>query len=66
MNLGKKFSLVLATTLRMDGVPDSEEWAPQKALVIPSLADSFEYVMFGKVYRIQEDDGTTCETPSRL
>ena len=63
IHLGNKFSLALATTLKMD--EDQNKGDPQKARIV-SLDDSFEYVMFGRVYRIQEDDGTTCETPSRL
>ncbi|XP_046450605.1 DNA-directed RNA polymerases I, II, and III subunit RPABC3-like [Daphnia pulex] len=64
MDLGDKFRLVLATTLREDGCSDAGEWAPQD-LGIPSRADSFEYVMFGKVYRIEGDEGST-EPSSRL
>nr|CAH0103013.1 unnamed protein product [Daphnia galeata] len=64
MDLGDKFRLVLATTLREDGCSDAGEWAPQD-LGIPSRADSFEYVMFGKVYRIEGDEGST-EPSTRL
>jgi len=54
MDLGDKFRLVLATTLREDGYPESGEWTPLDTG--PSRADSFEYVMFGKIYRIEGDE----------
>ena len=59
-----KFRLVLVTTLREDGCADAGEWAPQD-VGIPSRADSFEYVMYGKVYRIEGDEGSA-EPSSRL
>lgn len=62
---GDKFRLVLATTLREDGHSDAGEWAPQEA-GMTSRADSFEYVMFGKVYRIEGDEGSTSEPSTRL
>jgi len=64
MELADKFRLVLATTLREDGCADAGEWAPQD-VGIPSRADSFEYVMYGKVYRIEGDEGSS-EPSSRL
>ena len=51
---GDKFRMVIATSLREDGVPDNGEYDPQST--VPSRADSFEYVMYGKVYRIEGDD----------
>ena len=60
---GDKFRLVLATTLREDGCSDAGEWAPQEQA--PSRADSFEYVMYGKVYKIEGDDGSN-EPSNRL
>lgn len=53
VELGDKFRLVLATTLREDGYPDSGEWNPLEES--PRMS-SFEYVMFGKIYRIDGDD----------
>lgn len=52
---GEKFRLVIATTLREDGVPDDTEFNPQNTG--PNRADQFEYVMYGKVYRIEGDEG---------
>lgn len=63
MELGDKFRLVLATTLREDGYPDSGEWNPLDTE--GSRADSFEYVMYGLNYRIEGDDSAP-ETSSRL
>ncbi|KAI4488522.1 hypothetical protein M0802_011562 [Mischocyttarus mexicanus] len=61
---GDKFRLVLATTLREDGYPDGGEWnaTDQEG---GSRADSFEYVMSGKVYRIEGDEASN-EPSSRL
>lgn len=62
--LGDKFRLVLATTLREDGYPDGNEWNPMEQEG-GSRADSFEYVMSGKVYRIEGDEANN-EPSSRL
>lgn len=51
---GDKFRLVLATTLKESGYPDSGEYKP--AEIEGSRADSFEYVMQGKIYRIEGDN----------
>ena len=42
-------SQVLASSLREDGFADQGEWSPLDTG--PSRADSFEYVMHGKIYR---------------
>merc|ERR1719213_787366 len=49
MDFGDKFRLVLASSLREDGYADQGEWSPLDSG--PSRADSFEYVMHGKIYR---------------
>ena len=54
VDLGEKFRLVLATTLKEDGTPDDGEYNPIDTG--PSRADQFEYVMYGKVYRIDAED----------
>ncbi|KYQ51531.1 DNA-directed RNA polymerases I, II, and III subunit RPABC3 [Trachymyrmex zeteki] len=64
MELGDKFRLVLSTTLREDGYPDGNEWNPMEQEG-GSRADSFEYVMSGKVYRIEGDEANN-EPSSRL
>lgn len=61
---GDKFRLVLATTLREDGFPDSGDWNPQDAE--GSRADSFEYVMFGKIYRIEGDENSKEPSKNKL
>lgn len=55
--------MVIATTLREDGLPDDGEY--QANDTGPSRADSFEYVMHGKVYRIEADESGG-DTISRL
>jgi len=61
VELADKFRMVIATSLREDGVPDDGEYDPTDSG--PSRADSFEYVMYGKVYRIEGED---YEPSSRL
>ncbi|XP_070184137.1 DNA-directed RNA polymerases I, II, and III subunit RPABC3-like [Littorina saxatilis] len=56
VDLGEKFRLVIATTLREDGVPEDTEFNPRTSRN-PNRADQFEYVMYGKVYRIEGDEG---------
>lgn len=63
MDLGDKFRLVLATTLREDGYPDNGDWNPMETE--GSRADSFEYVMYGRIYRIEGDE-LSQEPSSRL
>ncbi|KAI1235951.1 hypothetical protein DV515_00008633 [Chloebia gouldiae] len=53
VDLGDKFRLVIASTLYEDGTLDDGE------------ADQFEYVMYGKVYRIEGDE-TSTEAATRL
>jgi len=48
--------MVIATTLREDGYLDDGEY--QAGDTGPSRADSFEYVMHGKVYRIETEENT--------
>ena len=62
---GDKFRLVLASTLREDGYPDGGEWNPSEQTG-PSRADSFEYVMYGTIYRIEGDEDRLGEPASRL
>ncbi|VDP00513.1 unnamed protein product [Soboliphyme baturini] len=58
VKLGDKFRLVIASTLREDGYPDDAEYDPNMNC---SRMDSFEYVMFGKVYRVEGDDPNSGE-----
>lgn len=56
--------MVLATTLREDGYPDSGDWNPLDTE--GSRADSFEYVMFGKIYRIEGDENSKEPSKNKL
>ncbi|ULU00908.1 hypothetical protein L5515_004231 [Caenorhabditis briggsae] len=51
-----KFRLVLATTLREDGLADEGEYDPKAEY--PRIKQ-YEYVMYGKVYRLEDDDSGT-------
>ncbi|KAL1140443.1 hypothetical protein AAG570_000375 [Ranatra chinensis] len=64
MELGDKFRLVLTTTLREDGYPDNPEWTPLDAEC--TRADSFEYVMHGKLYRIEGDENPKEPSKNKL
>jgi DNA-directed RNA polymerase I, II, and III subunit RPABC3 len=44
----KKFALALAATLNLDGAPDDGTFDQTRR---KSLADKYEYVMYGKVYK---------------
>ena len=65
LKTGGKFRLVLATTLREDGYPDASDWNPIQMENESSRASSFEYVMYGKIYRIEGDE-SSLEPSSRL
>ena len=55
MELGDKFRLMLCTSLREDGAPDEGTYTPLDSG--PSRADTFEYVCYGKVYRLDAEEG---------
>lgn len=61
---GDKFRLVLCTTLREDGIADDGHFNPLDESAM-TRANSFEYVMYGKVYRIEGDE-TATESASKL
>lgn len=46
---GDKFTLVLASTLNLDGTPDANEFNQSGEA---SLMDNYEYVMHGKVFKV--------------
>ncbi|KAA8527263.1 hypothetical protein F0562_034640 [Nyssa sinensis] len=52
IHVGDKFMMVLAPTLDLDGTPDTGYYTQGGR---KSLADKFEYVMHGKLYRISEE-----------
>ncbi|XP_017980757.1 PREDICTED: DNA-directed RNA polymerases II, IV and V subunit 8B isoform X3 [Theobroma cacao] len=47
MHVGDKFTMALAHTLNLDGTPDTGYYTPGRK----SLADKYEYVMHGKLYK---------------
>jgi DNA-directed RNA polymerase I, II, and III subunit RPABC3 len=54
-SLGDKFRLLLTTTLKEDSmIDDGDFFSTDQG---PSLADAFEYVMYGKIYRIEGNEG---------
>lgn len=56
---GDPLQLLLASTLRLDGGKDeaSKGWRPVAKGADVSLADMWDYVMYGKVYRFEEGKG---------
>ncbi|OVA12728.1 RNA polymerase [Macleaya cordata] len=52
LSVGDKFTMVLAPTLSLDGTPDTGYFTQGGR---KSLADKFEYVMHGKLYKISEE-----------
>ncbi|XP_037765124.1 DNA-directed RNA polymerases I, II, and III subunit RPABC3 isoform X1 [Chelonia mydas] len=79
VDLGDKFRLVIASTLYEDGTLDDGEYNPTDDrpsrrvrsvslhpwCLVARRADQFEYVMYGKVYRIEGDE-TSTEAATRL
>ncbi|EER93104.1 hypothetical protein BDA96_01G014000 [Sorghum bicolor] len=52
LRAGEKFNMVLAPTLNLDGTPDTGYYTQAGR---KTLADNYEYVMQGKLYKISED-----------
>jgi hypothetical protein len=54
---GESFTMLIASTLNLDGTKDeSTGWRPRNNE--PSLADMWDYVCYGKVYKVEDpDDG---------
>ncbi|KAI9208818.1 RNA polymerase [Polychytrium aggregatum] len=58
MKVGEKFTFVLARSLSLDGYADDakkDSWRDNGAQ--RSLADDFDYVMYGKVYKYDDTAG---------
>ncbi|XP_021907066.1 DNA-directed RNA polymerases II, IV and V subunit 8B-like [Carica papaya] len=51
MAVGDKFTMALAHTLNPDGTPDTGYYTPGAR---KSLADKYEYIMHGKLYKISD------------
>lgn len=60
MDFGDKFRLQITSTLNEEGYPDDGEWNPRSDE--QSRADMFDYVMYGKIYRIEGEDGVSDST----
>ncbi|CAF3768458.1 unnamed protein product [Adineta steineri] len=58
LSIGDKFRFLLCTTLYEDGTSDTGEYDPNIEAK-RSRADQFDYVMYGQVYRIEDDRRTT-------
>ena len=58
VKVSEKFRLLLASTLNEDGSADDYDYQPG-ASHAPSRADHFEYVMYGKVYRLENEAGSS-------
>ncbi|KAF1743285.1 hypothetical protein MXB_1617 [Myxobolus squamalis] len=52
MHSGEKFRLALTSTLNEDGSPTPDFY--DRLAKPPAFVDHFDYVMYGKVYRIEE------------
>jgi len=50
--VAQKFQLLLASTLNLDGTPDSNAFNQDSN--IPTLMDQYEYVMHGKVFKVTQ------------
>lgn len=53
---GQTVNVLLATTLNLDGTKEdlSRGWQPRRAGTEQTLADLWDYVCYGKVYRHEE------------
>jgi len=58
VDAGERINVVLARTLSLDGTPDDGAYNPHMG---PSLADSYDYVMHGRVYSIRHVEGQRIE-----
>ncbi|KAF2200091.1 DNA-directed RNA polymerases i, ii, and iii 145 kDa polypeptide [Delitschia confertaspora ATCC 74209] len=56
LTVGENVQMVLATTLNLDGTKDEKGWR-EAARGESTLADMYDYVCHGKVYRFEEGDG---------
>jgi DNA-directed RNA polymerase I, II, and III subunit RPABC3 len=53
MSVGDKFTMALAHTLNLDGTPDTGYYTQGHR---KTLADKYEYVMHGKLYKISDEE----------
>lgn len=55
--VGETIQLVLASTLSLDGTKESKGWRDLQRSHERTLADDFDYVCRGKIYRFEEGAG---------
>jgi len=55
IEINSKLSFALASTLDLEGAPDDGVFNQTNK---PSLMDKYEYVMYGKVFKFQEEHST--------
>jgi len=55
IEIGDKFALMLASSLTLDGNEKAEIW---RESLKDSLADDYEYVMYGKVFKYDDSNGS--------
>ncbi|KAI9821791.1 MAG: DNA-directed RNA polymerases I, II, and III subunit RPABC3 [Pycnora praestabilis] len=55
--VNENVQLVLASTLSLDGTKDNEKGWREAGRGEASLADMFDYVCHGKIYRFEEGEG---------
>lgn len=53
ISAGEKLDIALASTLNDDGTPDSGTYDPHQR---SSLMDEYDYVMYGKVFKISREE----------
>ncbi len=53
VDLGDKLALCLATTLNTDGTPSGASYDSVRPTARRTLADDFEYVMHGKIFKFR-------------
>ena len=56
MEVGDRFTCAITRTLNKDGSADDVQYNPNRR---GTRADDFEYVMYGKVYKCEEDPKAT-------
>eukprot|EP00833_Pecoramyces_ruminatium_P017296 jgi/Orpsp1_1/1191328/evm.model.d7180000084991.1 len=55
IEIGDKYALMLASSLSLDGTDKNEIWRDQ---LKNSLADDYDYVMYGKVFKYDDSNGS--------
>lgn len=57
VSVNDPLQLMLASTLNLDGSKDDKAWRQVGAGSEATLADMWDYVCYGKVYRFEEGEG---------